>query len=152
MRLIQYDDDRTINVQGIDNHQVPQLRLGKLGAVAKAKHGDVEVLLIFSQYAHLQRGKSIHSSLQLDDNNVEVNDRPIHVLPLDFKRGLATSRFNCIQITSLSSYRFHGFLVAMTLPTHHLTLAKKLLFQDGCDEMGEMLGSIPFKRLFQQQL
>lgn len=79
MRLIQYDDDRTINVQGIDNHQVPQLRLGKLGAVAKAKHGDVEVLLIFSQYAHLQRGKSIHSSLQLDDNNVVVNDRPIHL-------------------------------------------------------------------------
>lgn len=100
MRLIEYDGDRTIDVQGIDNHQVPSLRLGTFGAVAKAKQG--EVILIFCQYAHINRGKSIHSSLQLEDNNISVNDRPIrlrgeqslttsegYVFPLDFKRGLA---------------------------------------------------------------
>ena len=41
MRLINYDMDRTIDVQGIDNHQVPNLRLGKFGAVAKTKTGNV---------------------------------------------------------------------------------------------------------------
>ena len=61
MRLINYDLDRTIDVQGIDNHQVPNLRLGKFGAVAKTKKGNI--LLIFCQYAHIQNGKSIHSSL-----------------------------------------------------------------------------------------
>ena len=93
--------DRTIDVQGIDNHQVPNLRLGKFGAVAK-KMKTGNVLLIFCQYAHIQNGKSIHSSLQIEDNNVTVNDRPIrlrgdqslttsegYILPLDFKRGLA---------------------------------------------------------------
>ena len=59
MRLINYDLDRTIDVQGIDNHQVPNLRLGKFGAVAKTKKGNI--LLIFCQYAHIQNGKSIHS-------------------------------------------------------------------------------------------
>ena len=100
MRLIEYDNDRTIDVQGIDNHEIPQLRLGKFGAVARSKQG--EVLLIFCQYAHIQRGKSIHSALQLEDNGVKVDDRPArlggkqqlktlqgYVLPLDFKRGLA---------------------------------------------------------------
>jgi len=103
MRLIEYDDDRTIDVQGIDNHEIPQLRLGTFGAVAKSTQG--EVLLIFCQYAHIQRGKSIHSALQLEDNNVTVDDRPIRLnggqrlitaegftLPLDFKRGLAYLR------------------------------------------------------------
>ena len=61
MRLIDYDGDRTIDVQGIDNHKVPNLRLGKFRVVARTKTGNV--LLIFCQYAHIQKGKSIHSSL-----------------------------------------------------------------------------------------
>ena len=32
MRLICFDRDRTINVQGIDNHQVPHLKIGTFGA------------------------------------------------------------------------------------------------------------------------
>jgi hypothetical protein len=88
------------NVQGTDTHQVPALPLGKFGVVARTKQG--EVLLIFCQYAHIQRGKSIHSSLQLKDNNMTLNDRPIclrgdqslttkegYILPLYFKRELA---------------------------------------------------------------
>ena len=73
MRLIRWD------VQGIDNHQVPSLGLRKFGAVAKTKKGEVLLILIFCQYAHIQNGKSIHSSLQMEDNNMTVNDRPIRL-------------------------------------------------------------------------
>jgi len=157
MRLIEYDEDRTIDVQGIDNHQVPQLRLGKFGAVAKAKQGDV--LLIFCQHAHIQRGKSIHSSLQLEDNNITVNDRPIrlrgkqslttnegYVLPLDFKRGLAY-----LKIRPYTNDEF------IKLPHVYMTrdipwvpsrydaepprnmLGNEIITQDGFDEMGDLI-------------
>ena len=139
------------------NHQVPQLRLGKFGAVAKAKQGDV--LLIFCQYAHIQRGKSIHSSLQLEDNNITVNDRPIrlrgkqslttnegYVLPLDFKRGLAY-----LKIRPYTNDEF------IKLPHVYMTrdipwvpsrydaepprnmLGNEIITQDGFDEMGDLI-------------
>ena len=92
--------DRTINIQGIDNHQLHGLSIGTFGATARTQRGTV--ILIFHQYAYHGRGKSIHSSLQLKDNGVTVNDRPMslngdqslitadgYAIPLDFKNGRA---------------------------------------------------------------
>ena len=63
---------RTIGVQGIGNHQLPALAIGTFGAtVRRTQQGDV--ILIFHQHAHHSRGKSIHSSLQSEDNGVAVN-------------------------------------------------------------------------------
>ena len=92
--------ERSINVQGIDNHQLQGLAIGTFGATVRTQRG--YVILIFHQYAYHGRGKSIHSSLQLEDNGVSVNDRPAslngaqslvtedgYAIPLDFKNGLA---------------------------------------------------------------
>jgi len=98
MKVISYSG-RTIDVQGIDNHELPQLRICTCGGVVRTQRG--HVLLIFHQYAYHGRGKSIHSSLQLEDNQVTVNDRAAtlngaqslvtndgYAIPLDFRNGL----------------------------------------------------------------
>ena len=98
MTLISYTG-RTIDVQGIDNHELPQLKLCSCGGIVRTQRG--LVILIFNQYAFHGRGKSIHSSLQLEDNKIQVNDRCSinqghqslttpdgYAIPLDFKNGL----------------------------------------------------------------
>ena len=99
MTLISYTG-RTIDVQGIDNHELPQLKLCSCGGVVRTQRGPA--ILIFNQYAFHGRGKSIHSSLQLEDNKIQVNDRCSinqghqslatpdgYAIPLDFRNGLA---------------------------------------------------------------
>ena len=65
--------DRFIDVQGIDNHMVPHLRIGTFGAVVRTKSGS-HIILIFNQYAYHGHGKSIHSCLQMMDAGVTVDD------------------------------------------------------------------------------
>ena len=55
--------DREIDVNGIDNHQMINLPIVTAGAVAKAKDG--EVIVIVNQYAYISGGRTIHSSIQL---------------------------------------------------------------------------------------
>ena len=63
-------------------------------------------ILVFNQYAHHGRGQSIHSSLQLEDNDITVDDHPVtlggsqsllasdgRVIQLDFVNGIARLRF-----------------------------------------------------------
>jgi len=92
--------DRYIDVQGIDNHMVPHLRIGTFGAVVRTKSGSY-IILIFSQYAYHGRGKSIHSCLQMMDAGVNVDDTSRvlggeqcleiegYIIPLSFSHGLA---------------------------------------------------------------
>ena len=99
MTLISYTG-RTIDVQGIDNHELPQLKLCSCGGTVRTQRGTA--ILIFNQYAFHGRGKSIHSSLQMEDNKIQVNDRCSvnqghqslitvdgYAIPLDFRNGLA---------------------------------------------------------------
>jgi len=92
--------DRFIDVQGIDNHMVPHLRIGTFGAVVRTKAGS-HIILIFNQYAYHGHGKSIHSCLQMMDAGVTVNDTSRvlggeqclkveeYIIPLSFSNGLA---------------------------------------------------------------
>ena len=90
----------TIDAQGIDNHELPVLRIGSFGAVITTQKG--KAILVCNQYAYHGRGQSIHSSQQLEDNNIIVDDRPAtlggsqsllasdgHIIPLSFVNGLA---------------------------------------------------------------
>ena len=100
MKLIAYcTPPRYIDVQGIDNHEIPKLQIGSFGAVCRSNAG--EVILEFHQYAYHGRHKSIHSCIQLEDNALSVEDRAAHlggeqhiqtpegyILPLDIKNGL----------------------------------------------------------------
>jgi len=93
MTLISYTG-RTIDVQGIDNHELPQLKLCSCGGVVRTQQRG-PAILIFNQYAFHGQGKSIHPSLQLEDNksinqgHQSLTTTDGYAIPLDFKNGLA---------------------------------------------------------------
>ena len=77
-----------------------RLHIGTFGATCRTDEGPA--ILIFHQYAHHPTGSTVHSSLQLEDNQSIVGDRPsitgglqsIHtssgqVIPLAFTNGHA---------------------------------------------------------------
>eukprot|EP00984_Skeletonema_dohrnii_P028841 scaffold18987_cov100-Skeletonema_dohrnii-CCMP3373.AAC.1 len=85
----------------VGNHNIPKLRIGTFAA--KVQLQDARwVLMIFHEYGELPNGKTIHSKVQLKDNNCEVYDDPERLagrqclitqegyhIPLDFSQGLA---------------------------------------------------------------
>ena len=93
--------DRTVDVSGIDNHQMTHLPIVTAGGVASSQRG--EVLVIFNQYAHVPSGRTIHSSTQLESFGLTVDEKSLHlgqgtqsittpdgyVFPLNFVDGLA---------------------------------------------------------------
>ena len=95
------ETDRVVNVQGIRDHQVTDLKIVSAGGVVDSQHGPV--IAIFHQYAHMGSGKSIHSSIQLEAFGLEVIDKSCKVTggrqriitpdgyihPLQIKDGLA---------------------------------------------------------------
>ena len=66
--------DRTIDVNGIDNHQVSNLPIVTAGGVAKSQLG--EVIVILNQYAGIPEGRTIHSSVQLEHFDNVVDEKP----------------------------------------------------------------------------
>ena len=90
---------RQVDVQGIDNHQIVDIPIVTAGAVVKTQRG--EVIIILHQYAYTGKGKTIHSSGQMewykqivDDKSVKVGGKQHiktlegYVIPLDIKSGL----------------------------------------------------------------
>eukprot|EP00985_Skeletonema_marinoi_P006359 scaffold2754_cov151-Skeletonema_marinoi.AAC.1 len=102
MRLIAYTSpERYVNITGVGNHNIPRLRIGTFAAKVQLQDGRW-VLMIFHEYGELPNGKTIHSKLQLKDNNCEVYDDPERLagrqclitqegyhIPMDFTQGLA---------------------------------------------------------------
>jgi hypothetical protein len=78
---------RFVNVEEIDRHVMTKWQLVTAGAVTEMNRGPV--ILIMNQYAHSGKGQSIHSSPQLDWNQVDVDDKSRciggkqHLLTLD---------------------------------------------------------------------
>jgi hypothetical protein len=90
---------RQVDVQGIDNHQIVDIPIVTAEAIVKTQCG--EVINILHQYAYTGKGKTIHSSGQLEWYKQEVDDKSIkvggkqhiktldgYVIPLDVKSGL----------------------------------------------------------------
>jgi hypothetical protein len=73
--VIQVNDQpqHFVNVEGIDRHVMTKQRLGTAGAVTEMNRGPV--ILIMNQYAQSGKGHSIHSSPQLEWNQVDVDDK-----------------------------------------------------------------------------
>jgi hypothetical protein len=69
--------DRAVNITGIDDHEMKNIPIGTVGAVVKSQRG--EVIAIMHQYAIVGCGKSIHSSVQLEDYKNDVNDRSMKI-------------------------------------------------------------------------
>jgi len=88
-----------VNVRGINNHEMTDIPIAGVGGVTPTQRGDV--IAIFHQYAYVGRGKTIHSSGQLEFFRNKVNDKSIkvgghqrivtidgYVMPLDIRQGL----------------------------------------------------------------
>ena len=60
---------------GIDNHQLNSIPLIIAGGVLQSQL--YPVILSFHQYAHYGKGKSIHSSVQLEPFSSRVDDKSI---------------------------------------------------------------------------
>ena len=80
VRRISTCSDKTLNIMGIDNHKLTLIPLITSGGVLQSHLGPV--ILIFHQYAHYGKGKSIHSPVQLEAFNNNVNDKSIKVFSL----------------------------------------------------------------------
>jgi hypothetical protein len=68
---------RSVDIQGLDNHQVSNIPIVTAGGVVKSQRGDV--IAIMHQYAYIGRGRTIHSSAQLEWYQNDVNDRSVKI-------------------------------------------------------------------------
>jgi hypothetical protein len=68
---------RTVDVQGIDNHQIVDIPIVIAGGVINTQKGPA--IAILNQYAYVGKGKTIHSSGQLEWFGQDVNERSIKV-------------------------------------------------------------------------
>ena len=98
VKILSYTD-RVINVTGIDNHQLTDIRIGTVAAHTVSQRGPV--IIIMHQYAVYQTNRTIHSCVQLEHFKNIVDDRSIkaggkqritthdgYVFPLDIVNGL----------------------------------------------------------------
>lgn len=69
--------NKSVNVRGIDDHQITDIPLVTAGGVAQTQKG--EVIVILHQYAFTGKGKTIHSAAQLEWYKNDVNDKSIKV-------------------------------------------------------------------------
>ena len=99
MRVID-QTERSVDIRGIDNHQVTNIPIATVGGVISTQRG--EAIAIMHQYAYTGKGKTIHSSGQMEWFKNNVNDKSIKVdgglqriltlegyhIPLNFIEGL----------------------------------------------------------------
>ena len=65
--------DRSVDIQGIDNHWMTEIPIVTAGGVINTQKGPV--IAILNQYAYTGKGKSIHSSAQLESHKQQVHDK-----------------------------------------------------------------------------
>ena len=88
------------DVAGIEDHTITNLRIGTVAGLIQTQRGPI--IGIMHQYAIYGKGKSIHSSPQLEHYGIKVDDRSLkvgggqrittlegYVIPLQFRNGLA---------------------------------------------------------------
>jgi hypothetical protein len=72
-RIIARHPHQTVDVCGIDNHEITSIPIVTAGAVARTQRGDV-VVILHQCACHPQQGRFIHSSCQLESFANDVND------------------------------------------------------------------------------
>jgi hypothetical protein len=69
--------DRTVDIQGIDNHQLTNVPVGTVAGVVQTNKG--LVVAIMHQYAIVGRGHSVHSPAHWEWYKNEICDKSIHI-------------------------------------------------------------------------
>ena len=92
--------DRTVDVSGIDNHEMNNLAIVSVGGVVNTQRG--EVIAILNQFARNVGGKTLLSCVQLESHGITVDDKSSilgigtqtlqtpegYTIPLTFHNGL----------------------------------------------------------------
>ena len=87
--------NRSVNIQGIDNHRINAIPIVTAGGVINTQKGPV--IAIMHQYAYTGKGKSIHSCAQMEAHKQTVHDKSGkqrietldgYVIPLNIRSGL----------------------------------------------------------------
>ncbi|KAL7578501.1 hypothetical protein ACA910_011564 [Epithemia clementina (nom. ined.)] len=91
---------RKVDISGIDNHEVNNLDIVPCASMFDTNKG--RIIGIFHEYAYLGKGRSIHSSGQLEWMGLKVDKRSVlvggrqrietlqnHIIPITIKEGLA---------------------------------------------------------------
>jgi hypothetical protein len=73
VRIISIGPHGTVDVEGIDHHRINDIRIVTAGAYVESQRGPI--LLIMHQYANAGKGRTIHSSEQLEWFKNVVGDR-----------------------------------------------------------------------------
>ena len=107
--------DRRIDITGINNHQMTDLRIGTAAGKVITQRGPAIVLM--HEYALWGHGPSIHSSIQLEHAKIKVDDRSMHLggtqsltspcghtIPLDIIDGLPYMKMTVPTDTELEQY------------------------------------------------
>jgi hypothetical protein len=71
--LILETTSRSVNIVGIDNHEITNIPICTGAGYTRSQHGPIIVTM--HQYAYLGNGKTIHSSIQMEHYKLQVNDR-----------------------------------------------------------------------------
>ena len=95
-----FKTNRSVDIRGIDNHQVTGIDIGTVGGVVDTQKGPV--IAIMNQYALFGKGPSIHSPCQMEHFKNQVDDKSKRIggkqaiitldgyaIPLHIKDGLA---------------------------------------------------------------
>ena len=95
-----FKTNRTVDIRGIDNHQLTNIDIGTVGGVVDTQKGPI--IVIMHQYALLGKGSSIHAPCQIEHYKNKVDDKSSQVggsqciqtldgyaIPLVIKDGLA---------------------------------------------------------------
>ncbi len=67
--------DRMVDVQGIDNHQLTNIPIVTAAGLVQTQRGPV--VIIMNQYARVLKGKTIHSSAQMESHGMHVDDKSV---------------------------------------------------------------------------
>ncbi|KAL7570791.1 hypothetical protein ACA910_014420 [Epithemia clementina (nom. ined.)] len=99
MRIL-HKTGRKVDISGIDNHEVTNLDVVTCASMFDTNKG--RIIGIFHEYAYLGKGRSIHSSGQLEWMGLKVDERSVivggrqrietlqnHIIPISIKGGLA---------------------------------------------------------------
>lgn len=107
VRVIDKHPDRTVDVRGINNHEITSIPLVTAGGVTSTTSG--EVIVIMHQHAHHGKNKIIHSYPQIEHYENKVDDRYIkvggsqHITTLDNYK-IPTSIRNALPYMPLCPY------------------------------------------------
>ena len=77
VRVIAKHPDRTVDVRGVDNHEIAHVPLVTAGSVTLTTSG--EVIIIMHPHACHRKNKTIHPSPQIEHYKNKVDDRSIKV-------------------------------------------------------------------------